>query len=176
MIRANAQLTPAEKVKAQQLGLSEEFMFCALQVLSQNRDFVNAIDNRTEMDEYIYRSIMKTSMDKRRRQAEMDIDHEDETIRTQAERDMSLLSKEELITDPYHRAVLPMVIKILVNEPILRLHAEEAAAIVLELADFKRRHRSTSVTEVIVKYCSEELNNFSPAPIITTLEANSLAN
>ena len=106
----------------------------------------------------------------------MDIDHEEETIRTQAERDMSLLSKEELITDPYHRAVLPMVIKILVNEPILRLHAEEAAAIVLELADFKRRHRSTSVTEVIVKYCSEELNNFSPAPIITTLEANSLAN
>lgn len=150
-----------KKAKAQELGLSEEFMYCALHILSQNRDFVNAIDNRTEMDEYIYRGIMKASMDKRRRQAELDMEHEDDAIRTQAERDMSLLSKDELITDPYYRAVLPMVIKILVNEPILRLHAEEAAAIVLELADFKRRHRSTSVTEIIVKRCSEELSKFS---------------
>lgn len=160
MTRENAQLTPEETAKATELGLSKEFMLCALNILSQNRDFVNAIDNRTEMDEYIYRGIMKNSMDKRRKRAEEDIEHEDETIRTQAERELSLLSKEELITDPYYRAVLPMVIKILVNEPILRLHAEEAAAIVLELADFKRRHRSTSVTEVIVRRCSEELNNF----------------
>ncbi len=161
MIRATVQLSQEERAKAAELGLSDEFMLCALTVLSQNRDFVNAIDNRTEMDEYIYRAIMKTSMDKRRKRAEEDIEHEDDLIRLQAERDLSLLSKDELITDPYYRAVLPMIIKILVNEPVRRLHAEEAASIVLELADFKRRHRSTSVTEVIVKRCSEELNNFS---------------
>lgn len=161
MIRATVQLSQEERAKAAELGLSDEFMLCALTVLSQNRDFVNAIDNRTEMDEYIYRAIMKTSMDKRRKRAEEDIEHEDDLVRLQAERDLSLLSKDELITDPYYRAVLPMIIKILVNEPVRRLHAEEAASIVLELADFKRRHRSTSVTEVIVKRCSEELNNFS---------------
>lgn len=144
------QLSSEGKTKAAELGISEEFMLCALTVLRQNSEYVNAIDNRTEIDEYIYRSIMKSSMDKRKAKAEYDLQHGDEAIKAQAERDLSLLSKDELITDPYYRAVLPMVIKILINEPILRLHADEAAAIVLELADFKRKHRSTSVTELIV--------------------------
>jgi hypothetical protein len=49
------------------------------------------------------------------------------------------------------------------HEPILRLHAEEASAVVLELADFKRRHRATSLTEVIVKRCSAEIGSIIAA-------------
>ena len=52
------------------------------------------------------------------------------------------------------------MVKTLHHEPILRLHAEEASTIVLELADFKRRHRATSLTEVIVKRCSAEIEAF----------------
>lgn len=154
-------LNDKARKKAKELGLSDEFMFNALNILCQNRELVNAIDNRAEMDDYIYRAIIKTSTDRRREQSEADLEHKDEATRTQAERDLMLLSREELMTDPYYRAVLPMVAKILLNEPILRLHAEEAAAIVLELADFKRRHRATSITEVIVTRCGEELQNFS---------------
>jgi len=41
------------KEKAAELGMPEDAMFCALDILSQNRDMVNALDNTTEMHEYI---------------------------------------------------------------------------------------------------------------------------
>lgn len=149
------------KTKAQELGLSEEFMAYALDILCKNRDLVNAIDKRTEMDEYIYRSIIKTATDRRRQRAEEDLNNSDDTVRQQAEKDLSLLSREEIMADPYYRAVLPVIAKVVANEPILRLHVEEAAVIVLELADFKRRHRATSVTEVLVTKCKEVLESYS---------------
>lgn len=157
MTSESVQLTDQIRAKAQELGLSEEVFSCALDIIYRNRNLVNAIDKRTEMDEYIYRAIIKTSTDRRRKQAESDMDSADPGIRQQAERELTVLSREELYTDPYYRAVLPIIAKIVVNEPILRLHADEAAAIVFELADFKRRHRSTSLTEIIVTKCSAEI-------------------
>ena len=158
MIKDHVQLHNRVRAKAQELGLSEEFMAYALEILYQNRDLVNAIDNQAEMDEHIYRSIIKTSTDRRRKQAEKDLHNADDTVRVQAEKDLSYLSREEIMADPYYRAVLPVIVKVVANDPILRLHVEEAAVIVLELADFKRRHRAMSVTEVLVTKCTAELD------------------
>ena len=149
------------KAKAKELGVSERVISCAFNILFQNKNLVNAIDNSTEMDDYIYRAIIKESTDIRKKQAEDDIYSDDDRLRQLAERDLSILSREELTTDPYYRAVLPIIVKVLVNEPILRLHADEAVAIVLELADFKRRHRATSITEIIVTKCSAEMDSSS---------------
>jgi hypothetical protein len=146
------------KAKAKELGVSERVISCALEILYRNKNLVNAIDNSTEMDDYIYRSIIKQSTDIRKKHAEEDLESNDEVARLHAEKDLSILSREELTTDPYYRAVLPIIVKVLVNEPILRLHADEAVAIVLELADFKRRHRATSITEIIVTRCSAEMD------------------
>ncbi len=148
------------KAKAAELGMPEDAMLCALDILSQNRDMVNALDNTTEMDEYIYHAIIKAAIDKKRQQAEKEFDSDDETLRLQAEKDLTTLSREELITDPHYRAVLPILAKIVVNGPMLRLHAEEASRIVFTLADFKRKHRTTSLTQVIVTKCATELENF----------------
>jgi hypothetical protein len=149
------------KAKAKELGVSERVISCAFNILFRNKNLVNAIDNSTEMDDYIYRAIIKESTDIRKKQAEEDLYSDDDKLRLQAERDLSILSREELTTDPYYRAVLPIIVKVLVNEPILRLHADESVAIVLELADFKRRHRATSITEVIVTKCSAEIDSSS---------------
>ena len=154
-------MTEAIITKAEQLGLAPEYLYCALDLLSQNKDMVNALDNTTEMDEYIYLAITKAATDQRRLQAEQAFGSEDDAARESAQRDLAQLSREELITDPAHRAVLPIVAKIVANGPILRLHAEEAAKIVFELADFKRRHRTTSLTQVIVTRCAAELEDFS---------------
>lgn len=143
--------------KAFELGLPEEIIACAITLLSQNKNLVNAIDHKVEMDDYIYRSIIRQSSERRRQQAEKEVNHSDPFIRVKAEKELSVLSKEELLTDPFYRAVLPLLIKIFATEPILKLYADEASAMVLELADFKRRHRATSVTEVIVKRCSAEI-------------------
>ncbi|GAC1419272.1 MAG: hypothetical protein NVS1B13_15970 [Flavisolibacter sp.] len=151
--------------KAKELGISEEFIFCALNILYRNKNLVNAIDNQTEMDDYIYRAIIKQSIEKRQSIAEADLNHPDKDIQAQAEKDLSVLSREELVTDPYFRAVLPLLVKVVGNEPILRLHANEATVIVLELADFKRRHRATSITEVIVKKCSLEIEELFASSI-----------
>jgi hypothetical protein len=145
------------KAKALELGISEKVISCALDILYKNKNLVNAIDNSVEMDEYIYRAIIKQSTDNRKKQAVIDINSQDEKLIHQAERDLSILSREELTTDPYYRAVLPIIVKVVSNEPILRLHADEAVAIILELADFKRRYRATSITEVIVTKCSAEI-------------------
>ncbi|MFL5789207.1 MAG: hypothetical protein ACJ748_14200 [Flavisolibacter sp.] len=145
------------RAKAKELGISEKVISCALDILYRNKNLVNAIDNSAEMDEYIYRAIIKQSTDNRKRQAEIDLGDPDPSLVQQAEKDLSILSREELTTDPYYRAVLPIIVKVVANEPILRLHADEAVAIVLELADFKRRFRATSITEVIVTKCSAEL-------------------
>lgn len=161
MITDRLHMQKQVKAKAQQLGLSEEFMNYALEILYNNKDLVNAMENCTEMDEYIYRSIIKTTTDRRRQQAEFDLDNPDEAARHHAEKDLSLLSREEILADPYYRAVLPVIVKVVRNEPILRLHVEEAAFIVLELAEFKRRHRATSVTEVLVTKCNEELEGYA---------------
>ncbi|HYK56191.1 MAG TPA: hypothetical protein VEV15_06900 [Flavisolibacter sp.] len=149
-----ATLQQNHAIKAQELGISEEILSCALHLIYQNRNLVNAIDNRVEMDDYIYRAVLKQAVDKRRQKAEEDLYHPNEGIQLKAEKDLSLLSREELVTDPFYRAVLPLIAKVVINEPILRLHAEEASAMVLELADFKRRHRATSFTEIIVKHCA----------------------
>lgn len=154
-------MTEAINNKAEELGLAPEYLYCALDLLSQNKDMVNALDNTNEMDEYIYLAITKSATDQRRHLAEQDFDSADDVAREAAERDLAQLSREELITNPAHRAVLPIVAKIVANGPILRLHAEGAAKIVFELADFKRRHRATSLTQVIVTRCAAELEDFS---------------
>ncbi len=151
------------KAKAAELGMPEDAMFCALDILSQNRDMVNALDNTNEMDEYIYHAIIKAATDSKRQQAERDFESPDDDVRLRAEKDLTTLSREELITDPHYRAVLPILAKIVVNGPILRLHAEEASRIVFTLADFKRKHRTTSLTQVIVTKCATELENFHQA-------------
>jgi len=148
------------KTKAAELGMPEDVMLCALDILSQNRNMVNALDNTTEMDEYIYHAIIKAAIDSKRQQAEKDFESADETLRLQAEKDLTTLSREELITDPHYRAVLPIIARIVVNGPMLRLHAEEASRIVFTLADFKRKHRTTSLTQIIVTKCGTELENF----------------
>ena len=148
------------KVKAEALGISEEIIACALHIIHSNKNLVNAIDHRTEMDDYIYQAIIKSYTTKRRQKAEIDIESDDPEVRLHAEKDLAVLSREELTADPFYRAVLPIVAKVVAHEPILRLHADEAAAIVLELADFKRRYRATSLTEVIVTRCSAEIDNF----------------
>jgi hypothetical protein len=157
MIKESVQWQEQVKAKALELGIAEDIILCALDILFRNKNLVNAIDNATEMDDYIYRAIIKQTTDKRRKQAEIDLASDDPAIHGPAEKALSILTREELTTDPYYRAVLPLLVKVVGHEPILRLYADEAVAIVLELADFKRRHRATSITEIIVTKCSSEI-------------------
>jgi hypothetical protein len=167
---ANAALREQVQLKAFELGIQTEALIGALYMLSQNRDLINAMDNRAEMDDYIYRYIIKSATEQRKQLATKNLYSSDEKLRESAEKDMLLLSREELVTDPYFRAILPLVAKIVVNEPILRLHAEEASEIILKLADFKRKYRATSVTEIILTRCSAELNAFNNAENILEKE------
>lgn len=161
MITDSSQLREQVKNKARELGVTEEMIACALNILSRNRNLVNALDNKSEMDEYIYRAIIKEATDNRKKMAETALESPDANIRLQAEKDLSILTREELMSDAYYRAVLPIIARVVNNEPILRLHVEEASEIVLKLADCKRRYRATSLTEIIVSRCGEELESFS---------------
>jgi hypothetical protein len=143
--------------KATELGIPPEIISCAWSILSQNRNLVNAIDNGVEMDDYIYRAILKQAFDRRMADAERDVYSLDESRQSAAERDLKILEREELTSDAFYRAVLPLMVKTLHHEPIRRLHAEEASAIVMQLADCKRRFRATTLTEVIVKKCNLEM-------------------
>jgi hypothetical protein len=149
--------------KATELGISSEIIACAVNILSQNRNLVNAIDNGVEMDDYIYRAVLRQAFEKRMSNAERDFYSPDETRQRAAERDLKILEREELTSDAFYRAVLPLMVKTLHHEPIRRLHAEEASTIVMQLADCKRRFRSISFTEVIVKKCSSEIEAFQTA-------------
>lgn len=149
--------------KAIELGLSFEIISCALQILSQNRHLVNAIDNGVEMDDYIYRAILKQAFDKRMDAAEKDIYSLDEAKQLAAQRDLKILAREELTSDAFYRAVLPLMVKTLNHEPIRRLHAEEASTMVMKLAECKRRFRAITFTELIVKKCSAEIEAFQAA-------------
>ncbi len=152
---------PWTKEKSTQLGISEEILTCALDILFQNRNMVNAIDNKIEMDDYIYRAVLKQAFIQYKEQAQADLEEGGYAEKLKAEKELSVISREELVTDPFYRAVLPLLIKVVSPEPILRMHAELTSSIVLELADFKRKHRSTSVTEIFVRHCAAELQNSS---------------
>ena len=154
------QLHQRVRNKALELGISADIVASALHIICRNRNLVNAIDHAVEMDDYIYRSVLSKAFEKRKARAEADLYKDDSSIQAEAQKDLKLLSREELGSDAFYRAVLPLIVKTLHHEPILRLHAEEASSIVLELADFKRRHRATSLTEVIVKRCSAEIEAF----------------
>jgi hypothetical protein len=91
----------------------------------------------------------------------METESDNESLREKAENDLAMMSKEELVTDAYYRAVLPIITKIVISEPVLRLHADIAADVVIKLADFKRKHRVTSITEIIVTRCKQELEIFA---------------
>ncbi|MFL5740948.1 MAG: hypothetical protein ACJ75B_12070 [Flavisolibacter sp.] len=141
--------------KCLELGIAEEIVSCSLEIICRNRNLMNAMDHTMEIDDYIYRAILKNAFEKRKARAEEDLNSPEVFIQNEAQKDLRVLSREELTSDAFYRAVLPLIVKVLQHEPILRLHAEEASAVVLELADFKRRHRSTSLTEIIVKRCGE---------------------
>jgi hypothetical protein len=113
------------------------------------------------MDDYIYQSILKQAFEKSKMQAEADLNDADAMVRANAEKDLTLLSREELATDPFYRAVLPLLVKVIGKEPILRLYADVASTIVLDLADFKRMHRATSLTEIIVKRYGVEMDGLA---------------
>jgi len=149
--------SPRLRDKAAELGLQEEHLACALNIISQNWNLVNAMDHTGEMDDYIYRAILKQAFDKRKQKAEALLYSSDTATQREAEKDLTLLRREELTSDVFYRAVLPLLVKVLHGEPILRLHAEEASVIVLGLADIKRKHRVTSLTEMIVKYCGAQV-------------------
>ena len=149
--------------KASELGISSDIINCALNIIWQNRNLVNAIDNSVEMDDYIYRAILTQAFERRQARAERDVYSDDEAIQSAAEKDLQILKREELTSDAFYRAVLPLMVKTLNQEPIRRLHAEEASSIVMELADFKRRFRATSLTEIIVRNCSSEIESFQAA-------------
>jgi hypothetical protein len=146
--------------KAKQLGIWEDALVCALDIIHQNRNLVNAMDIISEMDEYIYRAIIKQATENRKARALSNIKSGNAQERAEAEKDLTPLRREELITDPYYRAVLPTIVKLVGADNILKLHAEEASEIVFKLADFKAKHRSTSVTKIIVTNCRPELENF----------------
>lgn len=146
--------------KALELGVSTEVVACSLDIISQNRNLVNAIDNGAEIDDYIYRAVLKQAFEKRQARAEQDVYSDDEKIQRAAQEDLRVLERGELTSDAFYRAVLPLIVKTLHHEPIRRLHAEEASSIVLELADCKRRFRSTSLTEIIVKRCIIEMDSY----------------
>ena len=148
------------QAKALELGISEDRMMIALNIISQNKNLVNAMDNSVEMDDYIYRAILKDAFQKRKQKAETELYSDDVLLQIDAQKDLTVLSREEIGSDPYYRAVLPLIAKVVVNESILRLHAEEASTIILQLADFKRKHRATSLTEIIVKRCAAEIDQF----------------
>ena len=135
------------------LGLPEDFTACAINIVNQNRDLVNAMDHTGEMDNYIYSAILKTAFIKRKTAAEANLSAPDAAVQRAAELDLTALRREELTSDVFYRAVLPLVVKVVCGEPILRLHVEEASRIVLHLADVKRKHRAVSITELIVKKC-----------------------
>jgi Fic family protein len=149
------------KVKSAQLGITEEVLSCALDILFQNRNLVNAIDNKIEMDDYIYRAVLKQAFIQYKKQSQIALEEGNLSERLKAEKDLSVISREEIVTDPFYRAVLPLLIKVVSPEPILRMHAELTSTIVLDLADFKRKHRSTSVTEILVRHCAAELQGSS---------------
>lgn len=149
--------------KSVELGISPEVIACALHIICQNRNLVNAIDNSVEMDDYIYRAILKQAFEKRMARAERDVYSNEPSIQSAALKDLQILKREELTSDAFYRAVLPLMVKTLNHEPVRRLHAEEASAIVMELADCKRRFRMTSLTEIIVKKCSAEIAAFQTA-------------
>ena len=149
--------------KANELGLPVDIIACALRIISQNRNLVNAIDNGVEMDDYIYRNILRQAFDKRMADAEKNFYSDDEAKQTAAENELKILEREELTSDAFYRAVLPLLVKTLNHEPIRRLHAEEASLIVMKLAESKRRFRALTFTELIVKKCSSEIEAFQEA-------------
>lgn len=149
--------------KALELGISAEVISSALRIISQNRNLVNAIDNGVEMDDYIYRTILKQAFDRRMADAEKDFYTGDEAKQLSAQKDLQILAREELTSDAFYRAVLPLIAKTLNHEPIRRLHAEEASSIIMKLAECKRRFRALTFTELIVKKCSAGIESFQAA-------------
>ena len=149
--------------KALELGISAEVISSALRIISQNRNLVNAIDNGVEMDDYIYRTILKQAFDRRMADAEKDFYTGDEAKQLSAQKDLQILAREELTSDAFYRAVLPLIAKTLHHEPIRRLHAEEASSIIMKLAECKRRFRALTFTELIVKKCSSGIESFQAA-------------
>jgi hypothetical protein len=147
--------------KSRHLGIPEDFIATALNIISQNKNLVNAMDHTGEMDDYIYRAILLQAFEKRKQRAESALNTDDVLSQSEAAKDLTMLRREELTSDAFYRAVLPLMVKVLRGEPILRLHAEEASKVVLQLADFKRKHRATSFTEVIVKKCVAEIEAYS---------------
>jgi hypothetical protein len=149
--------------KAEELGLPEETLVCALDMILVNRHLLNALDHTGEMDDYIYQALLRQSIARRKQRAEDLLSSAHEPERILAEKELAVLSREELTTEPYYRAVLPLIVKVVGHETILRCYAEEASALVQSLADFKRRHRSISFTEIIVRHCSAEIRQELPA-------------
>src|SRR3712207_6424167 len=98
MIKESVQLQSQVQTKARELGISEEIFTCAFEMICQNRNLVNAIDNRVEMDDYIYRAILKQAFEKRKKRAEDDLNGPDTAIAQSAQKDLYVLSREELTT------------------------------------------------------------------------------
>ena len=109
---------PWTKEKSAQLGISEEILTCALDILFQNRNMVNAIDNKIEMDDYIYRAVLKQAFIQYKEQAQADLEEGGYAEKLKAEKELSVISREELVTDPFYRAVLPLLIKVVSPETI----------------------------------------------------------
>jgi len=95
--------------------------------------------------------------------AEKDFYTGDEAKQLSAQKDLQILAREELTSDAFYRAVLPLIAKTLHHEPIRRLHAEEASSIIMKLAECKRRFRALTFTELIVKKCSAGIESFQAA-------------
>src|SRR5215216_4680036 len=99
MTSQSVQLHHRVHEKALELGISTEIVAIALHIICQNRNFVNAIDHSVEMDDYIYRAILKQAFEKRKFRAEKDIYSDDTATQAASQKDLRILKREELTSD-----------------------------------------------------------------------------
>jgi hypothetical protein len=146
--------------KASFLGLPEEMLSIALELVNSNRNLMNVMDHTTEMDEYIYKALLRYVLEKKQTEVEHLLIHGNLSQQSTAQQSLAVLSREELSSNPFYRAVIPLLIKVTPSHAILRIHAEEASALVILLGDVKRKFRCTSLSELIVRYCQPSVNYF----------------
>jgi hypothetical protein len=147
-------------IKADELETSFSLIVCALQVFYSNKDLINSPDKRVLLDTCISYALSRQEIQK------LTLEAQEKLISPISEEVQEGCREVEIIEDtdfellPDYKAFKQILKCIVSDGPVRRLHIRAIVTVADQFHQLTSRYNATTVTEVILKYCKQETEDF----------------
>lgn len=166
MYVATPLLSKRVSVKAEELQTTHDLLLCALQVIHSHKWSCDLRENPLLVDGYIAYEFTRLLVQQLLQQAKSHLMSK-EPVRVQEScRAVALMDQRALYSFPHYKAYKTILHNLVGKGPILQLHLDAVELVAGLSYDLRSRYKGSTLTEVVLKECKEEVASFAIAEVL----------